>query len=126
MNFKLSTLIWVLFLASGFLGLYMVKYKVQSVKSEVAAAERQLLEEKKNLHVLEAEWSYLIRPERLTQLSGKYLELTRLSGQQLTHYAQLPISAPTLARAAVTEKTVAQKPAPRSSIALASGAPHGR
>lgn len=124
MSLRISTLLWMLFLASGFFGLYMVKYKVQAVKSEVAAAERQLMEEKKNLHVLEAEWSYLNRPERLAQLSAKYLKLTTLTGQQLATYASLPVPS-----TAVAMRENVQKPAQKQTarnIALASGAGHER
>jgi cell division protein FtsL len=70
--------------------LYMVKYKVQALKVEVAAAETQLREEKKNLHVLTAEWTYLNRPERLAQLSAKYLDLKPMQGIQLGDLASIP------------------------------------
>lgn len=83
-------------------GLYTVKYRVQAIKSEVATAETQLREEKKNLHVLNAEWTYLNRPERLRQLSEKYLTTNKpMNGQQLSELASLPY--PGLARAPQTQ-----------------------
>lgn len=124
MSLRPTTILWMVFLAVGFFGLYMIKYKVQAVKIEVAAAEQLLLEEKRNLHVLEAEWSYLNRPERLAQLSAKYLHLASLTGQQLASFSSLPIGNPAMVMRQTVEK-VAQKPAPQG-ITLASGASHGR
>lgn len=124
MNFRPSTIIWMLLLACGFVGLYMVKYKVQSLKNEVAASERKLMEEKRSLHVLEAEWSYLARPERLEQLSGKYLQLSAVNGRQLGDFSSLPIG-----NAVALMQKVAAKSAPVSNgtgIALASRTAHER
>jgi hypothetical protein len=78
------------FLMLGFVGLYMVKYKVQTVKVQVTAAQKQLVEDRKNLRVLEAEWTYLNRPERLEALSQKYLDVKPIHGQQLAEYSSIP------------------------------------
>ena len=59
--------IWMFMGVLAAFGLYTVKYRVQALKTEVASTETQLREEKKNLHVLTAEWTYLNRPERLQQ-----------------------------------------------------------
>lgn len=135
MNLRPSTLLWMLFFACGFFGLYMMKYKVQAVKSEVAALERQIVDEKRNLHVLEAEWSYLNRPERLRLLSDKYLALEPVTGKQMTDYASLPIGDPAqvmkvAAKNAEVKNAEAKKTAAKGDtgkkIALASGAGHGR
>ena len=115
MSLRPSTVLWMIFLACGFFGLYTVKYKVQAVKGEVAAAERQLLEEKKALHVLDAEWSYLNRPERLAQLSDKYLQFASVKGQQLADYNLLPIGNPVQALKLAAEKLKAEKLANKSS-----------
>jgi hypothetical protein len=113
-------------LAGGFVGLYTVKYKVQAVKAEVAATERKLLEEKRNLRVLEAEWSYLNRPERLAQLSQKYLKLDSVSGIQLADYNRLPIGdTAEILRVAAAKAAKNPKPA-ASAVADASGVTHAR
>ena len=127
MNLRPTTLLWMLLLACGFFGLYTVKYRVQAIKAEVAATERQLLEEKKNLHVLEAEWSYLNRPERLARLSDKYLVVGSLTGEQLKDYASLPISNPADVIQAAANAPLKKTPASSAgNVALASGAGHGR
>lgn len=90
MIIRISTIIWMILLVVGVFGLYMVKYKVREVKAEVAATERQLAEEKRNQHVLDAEWTYLNRPERLKSLSAKYLDVKPMRGQQLADFVSLP------------------------------------
>ena len=56
----------------------------------MAATETQLRQEKKNLHVLTAEWTYLNRPERLRVLAAKYLDVKPVRGVQLADFASLP------------------------------------
>lgn len=120
MNIRLSTILWVVMLITGACGLYMVKYKVQSVRAEVIATERQLAEEKRNMHVLTAEWAYLTRPERLRTLAGKYLNMQPMRGQQIAEFSSLPYAVP-----AGDRTEVAKQEAPRSSgtIKLVSGGP---
>jgi len=90
MTFRL-TVFWLFMGVLAAFGLYNVKYRVQELKVEVAQAETQLREEKKNLHVLEAEWTYLNRPDRLRQLSSKFLDLKPAQGAQLGDVAALPV-----------------------------------
>ncbi len=90
MTLRISVILWMVLLVLGVFGLYMVKYKVRAIKSEVAAAERQLIEEKRNLHVLNAEWTYLNQPARLRALSAKYLDVKPIRGQQIADFVSLP------------------------------------
>jgi hypothetical protein len=90
MTFRLSNLLWMLFLVIGAFGLYMVKYKVQAVKTQVIATERQLNNETRNLQVLQAEWTFLNRPERLKLLAEKYLDVKPMRGQQLVEFSNIP------------------------------------
>jgi len=93
---RLSTIICVILLIAGAFGVYMMKMHVQNLKSEVAITEKKLREEKKHLHVLNAEWAFLNRPDRLKQLSAKYLNVKPMVGKQLVNFAALPkLQAPT-------------------------------
>ncbi|MEI7669959.1 MAG: hypothetical protein WCJ33_07745 [Pseudomonadota bacterium] len=90
MAIRISTIIWIVILVFGAFGVYMVKYQVQDLKKEIALTEKSVAEEKKNLHVLHAEWAYLTRPERIKKLSEKYLDVKPLKGQQITELTSLP------------------------------------
>ncbi len=122
MTMRFSTIAWMLLWVVAAFGLYMVKYKVQALRVEVAATERQLREEEKNLHVLVAEWAYLNRPERLRHLSEKYLSLQSMRGQQIADFSAIPYVLQSPVQQASGEEDV---PA-AAHATLASGAAYGR
>lgn len=90
MIIRISAIVWMVALALGAFGLYMVKYKVQTIKHQVTLTQNQLIESRKDLRVLEAEWTFLNRPERLKQLSEKYLDIKPVRGGQIAEFASLP------------------------------------
>ena len=73
---RISTIFWMILIVAAALGLYVVKYQVQSMQEELAKQENILRDEREALHVLEAEWAYLNKPQRLQQLADKYLATT--------------------------------------------------
>lgn len=90
MQYKVSGIIIMGALAFAALGLYLVKYWVQDVQQDVSTVELALNKEKESLHLLNAEWAYLNRPERLKALSEKYLNLTPLKSTQFISFNALP------------------------------------
>lgn len=83
MTGRLPSVVWMFIIVAAAIGLYMAKYKVQSIKDEVEVVSAQLEEQREALHVIMAEWSYLNRPERLQSLNQKYLEHTPVMGEQV-------------------------------------------
>lgn len=90
MTNRLSTITWFGLFALAAFSLYLVKYRVQDVRDEVVALQSELAKEKEALVILDAEWSYLNRPERLRQLSQRYLHLSPLSPGALIDISALP------------------------------------
>jgi len=88
MNIRL--LIHMVCVAALAIGLYMVKYSVQDVQRKVATLKAELASEKESLHLLNAEWAYLNRPDRLRQLADKHLDLVPLDSRQIESVAVLP------------------------------------
>lgn len=73
---RISTLIWlILSVISGSL-LFSFSQKTEDQRHAIKLLDRRIAEERQNLNVLEAEWSYLNKPERLRSLSEKHLDLT--------------------------------------------------
>lgn len=87
---RLPTLVWGACILAASLGLYAVKYRVQTLQKEIAEVTRKLDAERESLHVVSAEWAYLNRPERLQALSEKYLKLKPMRGEQLGDFVSLP------------------------------------
>ncbi|MET4805383.1 hypothetical protein [Limibacillus sp. MBR-115] len=65
---------------------FQVKYKVQELEGELAAANARILHEQETIQVLRAEWSYLNRPARISELAQRYLEVGS-DGQPVTFAA---------------------------------------
>jgi len=81
-------------------GLYRTELRVREMEKELAELNIALLEDQRTIDVLDAEWSYLNRPERLQHLAERYLMLVppateRLGGPE--QLAALPKRAPALA-----------------------------
>ena len=86
-----TTLLWLALAAAVVFGLFHVKYEVAALEEELNRLNIATLREQNQIHVLEAEWSYLNRPSRLEELAERYLTLKPLGPHQLTTVSALPI-----------------------------------
>lgn len=80
---RISTIFWLCVVFVAVLGLYKVKYEVHEIKNQVASLENKLAEESQAVHVLEAEWSYLTRPDRVRSLANQYLKLEPITAAHM-------------------------------------------
>ncbi len=90
MSLRLNTMICCACFAIAAYALYMVKFSVQNLQREVVTAQRDLAQEKESLHLLNAEWAYLNRPERLRRLSDAHLNLVPLDSRRMQNMNLLP------------------------------------
>lgn len=63
--------------------LFMTSEKVQHSEKEMAAVHEKVLVERDSMRVLNAEWTYLNRPDRLEQLAQTYLKLNPAAPAQV-------------------------------------------
>lgn len=83
--------IWLLGAAITGMGLYGIAFEVEQMEKELAALEREIIGERESIHVLEAEWAYLARPERIEELSGQYLpRMQGLTAERIGAYEDIP------------------------------------
>lgn len=87
---RLSSMIWVVAVVCAASLLYSVKYRVQSMDEEIASIRAQIAEEKQAIHVLNAEWAFLTRPERIRVLAEKHLDMQAMDGKQMLELADVP------------------------------------
>jgi hypothetical protein len=87
---RISAFIWIIVLALLGVGLFQVKYNVQSKESELRGINKKIEANRSAIHVLEAEWSYLNDPTRLADLTRRHTDLTPTQATQLKHFADLP------------------------------------
>jgi hypothetical protein len=93
MSIRITAMIYVACFAASAIGLYLVKYNVQDVNRDVVTLKESLAQEKESLHLLNAEWAYLNRPDRLRQLSERHLDLVPLDSRQIGEISVLPAAA---------------------------------
>jgi len=70
-------------------GLYRTELRVREMERQLAELNTARLENQRTIQVLEAEWSYLNRPERLQRLAERYLLLVPPAAERLGGPAQL-------------------------------------
>lgn len=88
--FRLSNITWLVLIAAAAYGLYFVKFQVQELQRQTATLEQELEKELEHLHVIEAEWAYLTRPDRLQELARHHTTLKPVAGMQVQQVAKLP------------------------------------
>ncbi|MFA7429640.1 MAG: hypothetical protein WCZ23_05760 [Rhodospirillaceae bacterium] len=85
------TILWgVLAIACG-IGLFLVKHQVQATEADLRQMQHQVRSDRSTIRVLEAEWTYLNDPARLSALSERVLGLVPLRPQQVVAMASLPV-----------------------------------
>jgi hypothetical protein len=63
--------------------MFGVKYQVQALEDELARTRRATIAEEHEIHVLDAEWAYLTRPETLEGMNRQFMSLAPISTKQL-------------------------------------------
>ncbi len=66
--------------------LFGLKYSVMSIEDRIHYAKKALEIEKKNQHILRAEWKALTTPDRIQKLTLKYLPMKQIEPKQLKEY----------------------------------------
>ena len=89
---RLSNMIWLVVVVCAASMLYSVKYRVQTMDEEIVAIRAQIAQERAAIHVLNAEWAFLSRPERVRELAEKHLDMQSMDGKQMLELADLPFS----------------------------------
>lgn len=86
---RLGTLLGIVMLVLAGYGLYLVKWEVHELKRKNMLVQAEILQNQEAMNVLNTEWTYLNRPERLRELSEKYLTLLPSNGQQFADIERL-------------------------------------
>ncbi|MGB0552976.1 MAG: cell division protein FtsL [Alphaproteobacteria bacterium] len=103
--------VWLLLAVGAIAAMFHITFEVEKLEARLHEINRQIVWEQESIHVLQAEWSYLNRPQRLELLSQELLpNLVPVASAQFITFARLPkrseagglIDAPTVAPARFT------------------------
>lgn len=73
-KFYLTNLVLIIAIVASIVFMFLVQFKVEGLQDEVMETESQITSYQDELKLLEVEWVYLTRPERIRVLASKYLK----------------------------------------------------
>lgn len=79
----------ILVAAAAFL--YQIKFDVQQMEQDLAATHDEILRHQEALHVLQADWAYLTRPERIATLAERHLGFQPMTPEKVIDVDNLPL-----------------------------------
>lgn len=82
---RISIFAGLLVVGTG-LALYHIKYQVGQMREQIGRVNQEIVTLTESTHVLQAEWGYLNRPERLKKLSEQYTDLKPIKVVQLASF----------------------------------------
>jgi len=85
------TVLWFLFTVVIGSYYFVLTNDVQNLERELAQINRDISDDIRDIHILEADWSELNNPERLKTLASKYISLDFIRPEQIINYSALPL-----------------------------------
>jgi len=85
-----SMTLWLLLATCAGITLFLIKHEVQDREDRLNALHQEILADQEAIQVLNAEWSYLNRPDRLEHLIREFSEHHIANRLQLTSLDMLP------------------------------------
>lgn len=70
-----------------------ISYAAQDLEARLQHLNAAIEKERQRIHVLEAEWAYLSRPERVQRLTEAHLLLEPTEPERLARFTDVPIAA---------------------------------
>lgn len=120
-----GTIVWFCIVVAVGYAMFQVKYEVMQQEQTLAGINRQIAGDRDQIRVLEAEWSYLTRPNRLEQLASRFLQLQSMNAAQIANIADVPLradaQAPLAGNSNATSSSPAAAPAPSARLAAVIG-----
>jgi len=71
--------------------LFQIKQEVRGLEQEISQTQRQIVSDQEAVHVLEAEWSYLNSPTRISTLAERHLGMAPIPAERIIGFDDLPL-----------------------------------
>ncbi len=89
----LNAALTVAVLVAAFM-LYSLEFSKRAAKRDISRLEASIAEEEENMKLLTAEWSSLLRPQRIEALAHQYLDLRQAKQTQIVKFEDLGAKIP--------------------------------
>lgn len=86
----INTICFLLALLSG-ISLFVLKYQVKEQEEILKTIHREILKNKREIHMLEAEWAHLNDPQRLLDLVVAQTDWKTISAKQIVTLTDIPM-----------------------------------
>jgi len=85
-----GTIVWFCVVVAVGYAMFQVKYEVMQQEQTLAGINKQIADDRDQIRVLNAEWSYLTRPARIEELSARFFHLGNVSAAQILPLDAVP------------------------------------
>jgi|HubBroStandDraft_6_1064221.scaffolds.fasta_scaffold1135085_2 hypothetical protein len=85
-----GTIVWLLLVIAVGYAMFQVKYEVMQQEETLARLSKEIADSREQIRVIDAEWSYLTRPDRLKRLAARYLNLAPIAAAQIAELSTVP------------------------------------
>ena len=85
-----GTALWLFLVIAVGYAMFQVKYEVMQQEETLARLNKDIADTREQIRVIDAEWSYLTRPDRLKRLAARYLNLAPIAAAQIGDLASVP------------------------------------
>ena len=102
-----GTVLWLMLAALSAFALIPITYQVKSLEDELAEINAARIASEGAIHVLNAEWAFLTRPERLAADAARILGVVPLVAEQIVGVEMIPLRGAAPADAAPIDGVVA-------------------
>ena len=106
----LPLLVLICLMIGASLGLYHTSNRTQELSEQLKRVNASIEDERRSLHVLNAEWAYLASPERLDAAARKHSELRPTAPKQVASLSDIAHVIPVRGPAVVVASTVVPVP----------------
>ncbi len=86
-----GTVVWAGLAAAFGIGLFSVKHEVKDLETQLEALNHEIQQNQEEIHVLNAEWSYLNDPVRLGAQAERHLGMRPVGPAQVATLESLPM-----------------------------------
>ncbi len=86
-----GTIVWLLLVLAVGYAMFQVKFEVMQQEETLARLTKDIADSREQIRVLDAEWSYLTRPDRMKRLAARYLNLAPITAAQIGELDTVPM-----------------------------------